>query len=130
MIEGRFLSYYVELQRDYLRDVDTYTTAESWATGLMERLIKITHRAMAIGTLQSVHLLLYLVLTLQEQGRCTLTEHEMIKNKIEKLLMTDPDDLLEEDAALLREDVTELAEVTAFDKEYWIASMETAVLAA
>jgi len=44
--------------------------------------------------------------------------------------LTDPDDLLEEDVALLHEDVTELAEATAVDQEYWIASMETAVLAA
>ena len=64
-----------------------------------------------------------------KDGR-TLAEHEKIKSKIEKLLLTDPDDLLEEDVALLHEDVTELAEATAVDQEYWIASMETAVLAA
>ena len=121
MIEGRFLSYYVELQRDYLRDIDTYTTAESWATGLMERLIKITHKQWLYRN-STVHFK-------SKDGR-TLAEHEKIKSKIEKLLLTDPDDLLEEDVALLHEDVTELAEATAVDQEYWIASMETAVLAA
>ena len=72
MIEGRFLSYYVQLQRDYLRDIDTYTTAESWATGLMERLIKITHRQWLYRN-STVHFK-------SKDGR-TLAEHEKIKRK-------------------------------------------------
>ena len=44
MIEGRFLSYYLVLQREFLERRDTYLTAETWASGFMERLIRITHR--------------------------------------------------------------------------------------
>jgi len=44
MIEGRFLTYYLVLQREFLEGRDTYLTAETWARGFMERLIRITHR--------------------------------------------------------------------------------------
>ena len=60
-----------------------YTTAKSWATGLTERLIKITHRQWLYRN-STVHFK-------SKDGR-KLAEHEMTKNKIEKLLMTDPDD--------------------------------------
>ena len=36
--EGRFVTLYVELQREYIQGIDTYQMAESWAVGLMEQL--------------------------------------------------------------------------------------------
>ena len=43
-VEGRFLRYMVQLQREYLADRETWRTAESWSRGLIEQVLRITHR--------------------------------------------------------------------------------------
>ena len=50
--------------------------------------------------------------------------------KVKDLMWTDPGDLLPEDRPLLEEDFDELAASTAADREFWVASMETAIAAA
>ena len=50
--------------------------------------------------------------------------------KIKDLTWTDHGDLLPEDRPLLEGDFAALAVSTATDKEFWVASMETAVAAA
>ena len=43
-IEGRFLSYMVQIQREYLQTRDSWRTAESWVRDLIEQVLRITHR--------------------------------------------------------------------------------------
>ena len=43
ILEERVFSYYVQLQREYISTCETYQTAETWALGFMEHLIRITH---------------------------------------------------------------------------------------
>ena len=50
--------------------------------------------------------------------------------KIEDLLWTDPDELLDADKALLDKDFEQLGLATATNREFWVASMEAAISAA
>ena len=50
--------------------------------------------------------------------------------KMKDLLWMDPDDMLEEDKALLEEDFEKLGSSTAINRECWLASMEAAISAA
>ena len=50
--------------------------------------------------------------------------------KIKDLLWTDPDDFLDDDKALLDEDFEQLGLATATNRDFWVASMEAAILAA
>jgi len=119
--EGRFVTLYVELQREYIRGIETYQTAESWAVGLMEQLIRLTHRQWCYRNCK-IHFK-------RSDGRTAL-QHEEIVEKVKDLMWTDPGDLLPEDRPLLEEDFEELAASTAADREFWVASMETAIAAA
>jgi hypothetical protein len=120
MIEGRFLTYYLVLQREFLEGRDTYITAETWARGFMERLIRITHRQW-LHRNAKVHFK-------GTDGR-TLRQHEAITERIKDLLWTDPEDLLEEDRCLLAENPERLANAKAVDQEYWIASVDASIQA-
>ena len=42
VLEGRFCSYYDQLQRDYVFTCETYQAAEMWAIGFMD-IIQITY---------------------------------------------------------------------------------------
>lgn len=120
-IEGRILSLYAEHQREYLQHRETYMIAESWMTGLMEHLIKIPHRQWLYRN-ATVHF--------RRAGGRTNKEHAAITERISDLLWIDPDDLLDEDVALLSEDFERLGRASSTDQEYWVASMEAALLAA
>jgi hypothetical protein len=94
-LEERFFSYYVQLEREYISTCDTYQTAKTWVLGFMEHLIRITHRQW-LHRNAKVHFK-------QSDGR-KISQHEQIMEKIEDLLWTDPDDLLDDDKALLDKD--------------------------
>ena len=47
--------------------------------------------------------------------------------KIKSLLWTDPDDLLDDNKALLDKDLEQLGLATATNREFWVASMEAAI---
>ena len=49
--------------------------------------------------------------------------------KVKDLLWTDPDDILEDDKALLEEDFEKLGSSTVTNRELWVASIETDILA-
>ena len=53
----------------------------------------------------------------QSDGR-TISQHEQIVEKIKDLLWTDPDNLLEDDRALLEEDFEKLGSLTATNREF------------
>ena len=86
------MTLYVELQREYIRGIDRYQTAESWAVGLMEQLIRLTHRQWCYRNCK-IHFK-------RSDGRTAL-QHEEIVEKVKDLMWTDPGDLLPEDRLLL-----------------------------
>ena len=49
--------------------------------------------------------------------------------QVRELINTDPDDLLPEDRALLFENFEDLGSSSALNREYWIASMNSAIAA-
>ena len=51
--KGHFVTLYIELQREYIQGIDTYQTAKSWAVGLMEQLIRLTHRQWCYRNLEA-----------------------------------------------------------------------------
>ena len=120
-VEGRMCSIFVQLQHDHLQSIETYKTAETWASGLIERLIKITHR-------QWLHRNAKLHFK-TPNGR-TVIENDLLNEKVKEMMWTDPDSLLEEDKALLEEDFEQLGKAEASDKEYWVLEMETAIAVA
>ena len=119
--EGRFLSLYVEIQRRHLRKISSFRSADSWATGLMDQLLRICHRQWLMRN-EKVHFK-------RGDGR-TLAQHEATSLRIRDLMWTDPDDLLEGDRGLLDEDFEALGSAHAADRECWVASMDAAVAAA
>ena len=119
--EGRFLSLYVEIQRRHLRRISSYRSAESWATGLMDHLLRICHRQWLMRN-EKVHFK-------RGDGR-SIAQHEATSLRIRDLMWTDPDDLLAGDRGLLEEDFEALGSAHAADRECWVASMEAAVAAA
>jgi len=120
-IEGRILTYMVQLQREYLVNRETWRTAETWARGLIEQLLRITHRQWLLR-----NALLHYKLP---DGR-TLVQRERLVERIMELMWTDPDDLLPEDRALLDEDFEKLGAADANDQAYWVAEIESALKAA
>ena len=120
-IEGRFLSFLVQLQREYLCDRETWRTAESWDRGLIEQLLRITHRQWLLR-----NAILHYCLP---DGR-TIVERERIVERVMDLMWTDPTLLLSEDRALLEEDFVKLGNADASDQEYWVAEVESALKAA
>ena len=117
-IEGRFLRYMVQLQRDYLQGLETWQTAESWCKGLTDRVLQITHKQWLLRN-ALVHYRL-------PDGR-TYADRERLVAKIKDLLWTDPSDLEPEDRALLDEDFERLGAADAHDQAYWIAEVESAL---
>ena len=116
-IEGRFALYYAALQREHLSNLEMWRTTDVWAKGIIEVLLRITHK-------QWLHRNA-LVHFSGEDGR-TLLEKEAIAKKVEELMWTDPVELLEEDRPLLEEDCARLGATDATTQAYWIADVEAA----
>ena len=116
-VEGRVVSLYVEYQRQYLRTIDTYRTADQWAPGFIERLIRITHRQWLLRNAR-VHF--------KRADGLTSAQHKRLTKRMKEALLIDPDDLLSDDRGLLDEDPYLLGQSTAQNQRYWIASVEAA----
>ena len=57
-------------------------------------------------------------------------EHDKLRKKIEKLIWTDPEDLLPRDEPLLNKDFDSLGRASAIDQILWVAEMEASITAA
>ena len=57
-------------------------------------------------------------------------DHDKLLKKIEKLIWTDPEDLLPGDEHLLNEDFDSLGRASAIDQILWVAEMEASIAAA
>ena len=119
-VEGRFLRYMVQLQREYLADRETWLTAESWSRGLIERVLRITHRQWLRRNATIYYRL--------PDGR-TQAEKEALATRIMNLMWTDPSDLLPDDRELLDTDFEALGKADANDQAYWALEMESAIQA-
>ena len=124
-LEGRICVLYLELQQDYM-DSHSFLfryrpSIESWARGLMSQLLQLTHR-------QWLYRNTYLYFT-KVEGR-TEVQHEQVISKVRDLMFTDPDELLPRHRRLLEIDFVKLGEGSTMGREFWVASMESAIAAA
>ena len=66
---------------------------------------------------------------IKHKGDLTADEHDKLLAKIEKLIWTEPDDLLPGDQHLLEEDFGILGKASALDQRLWVAEMEASMTA-
>ena len=118
MMEGRIPKIFVEHQRTHLAHTSTGMTAKRWARGLITRLLQMTHKQWLLRNAK-VHI--------KRKGDLTAEEHDKLLHKIEKLMWTDPDDLLPEDHQLLKEYFDMQGKASALNQQLWVAEMEASI---
>ena len=96
-------------------------TAKRWAIGIITQLLQMTHKQWLLRNAK-IHI--------KQKGDLTAKEHDELLDKIEKLIWTDPDDLLPGDKELLDEDFHLLGKASALDQQLWVAEMEASMAAA
>merc|ERR1712115_397650 len=121
MLEGRIPKLFVLHQRCHLAHKKTRMTAKRWAKTLITKLLKITHKQWLLRNTK-IHI--------KRKGDMNEEEHDKLRKKIEKLIWTDPEDLLPGDEHLLNEDFDSLGRASAIDQLLWVAEMEASIAAA
>ena len=121
MLEGRIPKLFVLHQRCHLAHKKTRMTAKRWAKTLITKLLKITHKQWLLRNAK-IHI--------KRKGDMNEEEHDKLRKKIEKLIWTDPEDLLPGDEHLLNEDFDSLGRASAIDQILWVAEMEASIAAA
>ena len=102
-MEGMVSRRLIDLQQDYFTLHGTSWKLDKWASGLVVRLLEVTHGQWLYHNVvvhDAVH------------GRLTLTRKEDIAAKIESQLLQGGTDLLEEDAFLLEVNLGDLQEAS------------------
>ena len=122
--EGRISSKYVDMQRQYYKSQKRYRRSETrWATEFIENLIRIIHDQWTWRN-EKLHYR-------RHPGAETLSEYEQIMNRImNKIEMTDPEDLLPEDQFLLGVDPEKIMKTSPDGRQAWLANLDAAVAAA
>ena len=122
--EGRISSKYVEMQRAYYKSQKGHRRSEmKWVSGFIENLIPIVHDQWTWRN-EKLHYR-------RHPGAETAAEYEQIMKRImNKLEMTDPEDLLPEDQYLLGVDPEELINTSPDGRNAWLANLDTAEAAA
>lgn len=124
-LEGRICVLFLDHQKSYLDSLppSRYNrfTPERWAQGLISRLLELTHR-------QWLYRNSYIYFT-KVEGR-TEIEHNQVISKVKELLYTDPSELLPRHRPLLEIDFAKLGAGSTIGREFWIASVDSAISAA
>ena len=120
-VEGRLCSIWLQHREADIARHRLRSTAESWAKGLIHRLLELTHRQWIYRNTE-VHFV--------AEGGLTLRQHEELMDQVEDYATVDPDDLLPENRALLEIDFDALGKGSTQDKQFWVAEMDSAISAA
>merc|ERR1712051_314170 len=121
MLEGRIPKLFVLHQRSHLAHVKTRMTAKRWAKTLITKLLQITHKQWLLRNAK---------IRIKRKGDMNEEDHDKLREKIDKLIWTDPEDLLPGDEHLLSEDSDSLGRASAIDQILWVAEMEASITAA
>ena len=99
LVEGRIPSVLVDFQREYSLLVATQWTAERWASGLVQRLLSLTHRQWLYRRNAMVH-------SRGSDGYTRLFSYRTCQNYYDTsgFYWVDPEDLLPQDRGLLDDD--------------------------
>ena len=84
-VEGRLCSLWLQHREADIERWGLRSTAESWATGLIHRLLELTHRQWIYRNTE-VHFV--------PEGGLTARQHESLMSRVEEYASMDPADLL------------------------------------
>jgi hypothetical protein len=115
-LEGRISVMWVKLRREDIRVRKLQQNEDSWARGLMRRLLQMTHQLWSYQN-ATVHLKI---------DGCTRIEHNCLLEEIDQCLDSDPEVLLQEHRQLMFADFEKLARGTTYDKRLWVAEFHLA----
>lgn len=118
--EARISKSLFAIQEEWLQQVGSRLSIESWTKQFLTRVLNITHRQWLYRN-SRIHIR-------QIEG-LSLAEHEHIMQQVRSLIGTDPMDLLPQHRSLLDKDYEALGEGTSADRQFWIAQMESALKA-
>ena len=116
-MEGRISIMWVEHRRKDIRNRKLQRDSDSWARGLMRRLLQMTHQQWSYRN-ATVHLKI--------KDGCTLVEHTRLLDEIAYCLNTDPEELLREHKQLLFTNFENLATGSVQDIRIWRAEFHAA----
>lgn len=121
-VEGRISTLWLEIMKPQLMDATyVYLSPTKWGQLFIERLLQLTHKQWIFRNSRKHY---------RRLDGLTEAEHIAIFNKMEELMFTDPDELLPRHRDLLETDFGRLGEGSSINRQYWIASMESALAAA
>jgi hypothetical protein len=121
LMEGRIGQQLIHIQHAALIAKGSKLQIRTWASKFMALLLSITHTQWIYRNTK-IHLRVV-------EGK-TVAEHDEISCEVLRLLATDPEDVLPGHRALLDSDMEALGRGSTADRQYWIANMTSAVLAA
>jgi hypothetical protein len=119
-LEGRICSSLFEIQETALTRSHSRRHIKSWSTEFIHLVLGITHKQWVFRNTR-IHICLL-------DGK-TESEHNMIMERVSQLLFTDPSNLLPEHRYLLDLDFLELGTSSTTNRQYWIATLESAIKA-
>jgi hypothetical protein len=120
-LEGRIGSSLFTLQRKSLREHHSRLHIKTWATMFIQQVLAITHQQWSFRNAR-VHIRLL-------EGKTT-EEHQAIMDEVLDRLSTPADVLLPQHRYLVELDFACLGEGTSLDRQYWLATLDSAVSAA
>ena len=120
-LEGRVGSQLFQLQQDKLHRHPSRLHIKTWGSKFIQHVLSITHDQWIFRNAR-VHIKL-----LEHK---TVDEHDSIMESVMDRLTTPPEDLLTQHRHLMEMDFTKLGEGTTADRQYWIATVDSARKAA
>lgn len=120
-LEGRVAKTLFSLQHNSLIKKKSRMHIKTWSVQFIQRVLDITHLQWIFRNTR-VHIRLL-------EGKTTNEHHKIMEETLERLSTT-PDDLLPQHRHLLELDYSHLGEGTTLDRQYWMASLDSAVQAA
>jgi hypothetical protein len=116
-MEGRISVMWVEHRKEDIQRRNLRRGWDSWARGLMRRLLEMTHQQWRYRN-ATVHLKI--------KDGCTAVEHRRLLEEINQCLDSDPEELLREHKQLLFTNFKNLAKGPVKDKREWLAEFHAA----
>ena len=118
LMEGRVGLTLFQMQKLNLKRMGSHRHINSWSTDFIHQVLGITHKQWVFRNTRT-HIRL-----LEEK---TEAEHVDIMDQVSQLLFTDPTRLLPQHCHLLDMDFAELGAGSTTNRQYWIASLASAL---
>ena len=119
-VEGRVCSLWVEARHQEIEATASRRNADFWGRGLIHHLLQLTHRQWIYRNM---------VVHTQVGGNLSAKQHQLLMERVEMLLQTDPHELLPEHRELLEMDFEKVGSGSPIDLQLWAEEMDSAVAA-